>query len=318
MVNSSNRLANLSAGRLLPVSRKGRWSSRRRALRETLIVYALLSPTLLIILGFAFIPLVWSAYYSFTSGGMLGDHEFVGLRNYRRALENPIFLRTLKNTAEYAVLAVPTAIILALTIALLLQSVSRRFQGLFRGAVYFPVIAPAVVAANAWAYIVHRDFGPLNYVLEFIGLPRIDWLGDPHWAIPAIVLMEVWRGFGFYVILFVAALQAIPRELYEAARLDGASSIRQLFSLTIPLLRPILGFACIIATIWNFQLFDAVYVLTKGGPAWATSTVSWYVYRQAFQSDNIGFASTMSVFLLAIILVLSLTQLRFFRSDFEY
>jgi len=130
--------------------------------------------------------------------------------------------------------------------------------------------------------------------------------------------MEIWRGFGFYVIVFFAALQGIPRELYEAARLDGASGLRQVFGITLPLLRPVLAFAFIIATIWNFQLFDAVYVLTRGGPAWATSTVSWYIYQQAFQAGNIGFASTMSVFLFVIILVLSLIQFRFFRSDVEY
>ncbi len=175
-----------------------------------------------------------------------------------------------------------------------------------------------MIAANAWAYIVNRDFGPLNYVLGWVGIRPVDWLGDPRWAIPAIVLMEVWRGFGVYVLIFVAAIQAIPRELYEAARLDGASGLRQATGITVPLLRPVLGFAFIMATIWNFQLFDAVYVLTKGGPAWATATVSWYVYQQAFQSSNVGFASTMSVFLLVIILTLSLIQLRFFRSDVEY
>lgn len=289
----------------------------RRTLRETALVYALLSPALVIILGFSFIPMVWSILYSLSSGGLLGEREYVGLRNYGLALANPIFLRTLKNTVQYAVLAVPTAIAFSLLVALVLSQVPR-FQGLFRGTMYFPVIVPAVVAANVWAYIVNRDFGPLNYVLGWFGVSRIDWLGDPRWGIPAIVLMEVWRGFGFYVILFVAAIQAIPRELYEAARLDGAGGLHQAVGITIPLLRPVLGFAFIMATIWNFQIFDAVYVLTDGGPAWATATVSWYVYQQAFQAGNVGLASTMSVFLLVIIFTLSLVQLRFFRSDVEY
>ena len=131
-------------------------------------------------------------------------------------------------------------------------------------------------------------------------------------------MMEIWRGFGFYVIILVAALQSIPRELYEAARIDGARPLRLLWSITIPLLRPALGFCFIMATIFNFQLFDPIYVLTQGGPAWSTSTVSWYVYQQAFEADNLGFASTMGVVLLLIILVLSLIQLRFFRSDIEY
>lgn len=290
---------------------------RIRRIRDTLFIYALLAPNLLIILAFLVIPMFSSFAYSFTSGGMLGERNFVGLQNYLSAVNNPIFLRTLGNTVQYALLTVPTVIVIALTIALIIFRIPF-WQGLFRGTVYFPLITPVVIAANVWAYIVNRDFGPLNYVLSAFGIPSIDWLGDPRWAIPAIVMLEIWRGFGFYVIVFFAALQAIPRELYESARLDGATGLRLIWSITIPLLRPAIGFAFIVATIWNFQLFDAVFVLTQGGPAWATATVSWYVYQQAFLADRVGFASTMGVVLLVIILTLSLIQLRYFRSEVEY
>jgi len=277
----------------------------------------LLSPSLLIIFGFLVIPMFWSLYYSFTKGGMLGKHTFVGLQNYVKAFQHPIFLQTLRNTTLYAVMTVPTVIVLALIVALIIFQLPR-MQGFFRGTVYFPLITPVVIAANIWAYIVNRDFGPMNHILKLFGVTPIDWLGDPFWAIPAIVMMEIWRGFGFYVIILFAALQSVPRELYEAARIDGARSLWIIWSITIPLLRPALGFCFIMATIFNFQLFDAIYVLTKGGPAWKTSTVSWYVYQQAFQSDNVGFASTMGIVLLLVILALSLIQLRFFRSDVEY
>jgi len=290
---------------------------RWRKLRETLFWYLLLSPSLLIIFGFSIVPMVWSIYYSLTKGGILSKHAFVGLQNYTKAAQHPIFLLTLKNTTLYAVLTIPIVIVLALIVALVIIQLPR-MQGFFRSTVYFPLIIPIVIAANIWAYIVSRDFGPLNLFLGWFGIPRIDWLGDPFWAIPAIVMMEIWRGFGFYVIILIAALQSIPRELYEAARIDGARSLRLLWNITIPLLRPALGFCFIMATIFNFQLFDPIYVLTQGGPAWATSTVSWYVYQQAFEADNLGFASTMGVVLLLIILVLSLIQLRFFRSDIEY
>lgn len=288
-----------------------------RKLRETAFWYLLLSPSLIVIFGFLVIPMFWSLYYSFTKGGMLGKHTFVGFQNYIKAAQHPIFLQTLRNTTLYAVLTVPTVLVLALVVALIIFQLPR-MQGFFRGTVYFPLITPVVIAANIWAYIVNRDFGPLNLILKWFGVTPIDWLGDPTWAIPAIVMMEIWRGFGFYVIILFAALQSVPRELYEAARIDGAQAMRIIWSITIPLLRPALGFCFIMATIFNFQLFDAVYVLTKGGPAWKTSTVSWYVYQQAFQSDNLGFASTMGVVLLVIILVLSLIQMRFFRSDIEY
>ncbi|MEZ4732879.1 MAG: sugar ABC transporter permease [Caldilineaceae bacterium] len=288
-----------------------------RKARETAFWYLLLSPSLLVIFGFLILPMFWSIYYSFTKGGMLGKHPFVGFENYVKAAKHPIFLQTLQNTFQYAVMTVPTVIVLALIVAIIIFQLPKA-QGFFRGTIYFPLITPVVIAANIWAYIVNRDFGPLNHILSFVGVPRVDWLGNPTWAIPAIVMMEIWRGFGFYVIILFAALQSIPKEMYEAARIDGAQFWRIIWSITIPLLRPALGFCFIMATIFNFQLFDAVYVLTKGGPAWKTSTVSWYVYQQAFESDNLGFASTMGVVLLLIIMTLSLIQLRFFRSDIEY
>lgn len=281
------------------------------------MVYALLSPALIIIAMFSFIPLVWDILLSLSSGGMIGTTVFVGLHNYMRALHDPLFILTLRNTVEYAILTVPTVIICGLLVALMISQIPR-FRGFFRGTVYFPVVVPIVISANVWAYIVNRDFGPLNYVLGLIGIPRIDWLGNPTIAIPAIVMEEIWRGFGFYVIVLSAALLAIPHEVDEAARIDGATGLRITWSITIPLLRPALAFCVVMATIWNFQIFDVVYVLTQGGPAGATATVSWYVYEQAFQANNPGIASTMSIFLLVMIVVLSLAQLRYFRSDVEY
>lgn len=289
-----------------------------RKMRESLFWYMLLAPSLLIIFGFSIVPMVWSMYYSLTRGGILtSNRTFVGLQNYITASTHPIFIKTLQNTTLYAVMTIPTVIVMALVVALIILRLPA-FQGFFRSTVYFPLIIPVVIAANIWAYIVNRDFGPLNQFLSWFGIPRIDWLGNPAWSIPAVVSMEIWRGFGFYVIILFAALQSIPKDIYEAARIDGARGLTILWRITLPLLRPALGFCFIMATIFNFQLFDPIYVLTKGGPAWSTSTVSWYVYQTAFESDNVGFASTMGVVLLVVILVLSLIQLRFFRSDIEY
>lgn len=288
-----------------------------RKLRESLFWYLLLAPSLLVIFGFSIVPMVWSMYYSLTRGGILGTHPFVGFQNYVKSATHPIFWKTLQNTTLYAVMTIPTVIVLALIVALIILQLPA-LQGFFRSTVYFPLIIPVVIAANLWAYIVSRDFGPLNQFLGWFGIPRIDWLGDPFWAIPAIVSMEIWRGFGFYVIILFAAMQSIPKDLNEAARIDGARSLQLIWSITLPLLRPALGFCFIMATIFNFQLFDPVYVLTQGGPAWSTSTVSWYVYVNAFDYDNVGFACTMGVLLLLLILVLSLIQLRFFRSDIEF
>jgi ABC-type sugar transport system permease subunit len=308
-----------SSAPTLPQTSSSSAAQRRRwrKVRESAFWYMLLSPSLAVILAFWIIPMFWSIYYSFTRGGMLGKHPFIGVQNYVTAFQHPIFLKTLRNTALYAFLTVPTVIVIAIVVAILIYQLPRA-QGFFRGTVYFPLIMPVVIAANIWAYIVNRDFGPVNAALGWFGVPAIDWLGDPFWAIPAIVNMEIWRGFGFYVIILFAALQSIPKDMYEAARIDGAQFWRIIWNITLPLLRPALGFCFIMATIFNFQLFDAVYVLTKGGPAWSTATVSWYVYQQAFQSDNVGLASTMGVVLLVVILTLSLIQLKFFHTDIEY
>jgi ABC-type sugar transport system permease subunit len=308
-----------SSASTLPQSASATAAQRRRwrKVRESAFWYMLLTPSLLVILGFSVIPMFWSIYYSFSRGGMLGKHPFIGIKNYVDAFHHPIFLLTLKNTALYAVMTVPTVIVFALIVSLIIYQIPIG-QGFFRGTVYFPLIMPIVIAANIWAYIVNRDFGPLNAFLSWFGVPTVDWLGDPAWAIPAIVTMEIWRGFGFYVIILFAAMQSIPKDMYEAAHIDGARFWRIVFNITIPLLRPALGFCFIMATIFNFQLFDAVYVLTHGGPAWSTATVSWYVYQQAFQSDNLGLATTMGVVLLVTILTLSLVQLKFFHTDIEY
>jgi multiple sugar transport system permease protein len=303
----------LSHASTTSVAQRRRW----RKVRESAFWYMLLSPSLLVILGFWVIPMFASIYYSFTRGGMLGKHPFIGLQNYISAFEHPIFLRTLQNTALYAGITVPAVIVIAFIVAIVIYQLPFA-QGFFRGTVYFPLIMPIVIASNIWAYIVNRDFGPLNAFLGWFGVTPIDWLGNPNWAIPAIVMMEIWRGFGFYVIILFAALQSIPKDMYEAAHIDGAKFWRVIWNITLPLLRPALGFCFIMATIFNFQLFDAVYVLTKGGPAWSTATVSWYVYQQAFQSDNLGLASTMGVVLLVVILTLSLVQLKFFHTDIEY
>jgi ABC-type sugar transport system permease subunit len=289
----------------------------RRRVREHLVIYALLSPSLAVIFGFHLLPVFWTLYLSLTASGMLGTPRFVGLDNYLRLVDNPVFLTTLRNTVLYAVAVVPSVIVISLAVALVLHQ-THVLQGFFRGAVFFPLVSPVVIAALAWTYVVHPTVGPLNFLLGQVGVPPVNWLGDPNVAIFSIVLLEIWRGFGFYVVVFFAALQGLPAHVYEAARLDGASGLRLVWEITIPLLRPVLGFAFIMATIWNFQLFDSVFVLTRGGPMYSTSTVSWYVYEQAFSYDRVGVASTMGVILLGMILTLSLVQLRYFRSDIEY
>ena len=294
--------------------------ARRRTLRkvrQSLFWYLLLSPSLLIIFGFSTVPLVWSIYYSLTKGSMLGPKTFVGLDNYVRAATHPIFLRTLRNTFYYAVLTVPTVIVLAVVIAIIIFQIPRG-QGFFRGTFYFPLITPVVIAANIWAYIVNRDFGPLNHILGWFrgaghrlaGHARLRHTGDCDDG-----------DLARFRVLRDRALCRSP--VHPARTVRGRAHRRR------PVLAdhrqhhpaPAASGPGLLLHHGDHLQFPAVRRRVRPDPRGAglsTSTVSWYVYQQAFESDNIGFASTMGVVLLAIILTLSLIQLRFFRSDIEY
>ena len=170
------------------------------------------------------------------------------------------------------------------------------------------------VAALIWLFVVQRDFGALNMTLDLVGIPPKNWIGDTHLVIPSIAMLEVWRGVGFWTLLFLAALLGLPRELYQAATIDGANAFQRFIHLTLPLMRPTFFFAVVMATIWNFQLFDSVSILTDGGPANASVTVVWYIYKAMFQfNDKTGFAAALSFVLLAFILALTAIEIRLLR-----
>lgn len=286
----------------------------RRVLRRNSTAYLFIIPNLLVFIIYMVVPLFWNLYLSFFSGGVLTEAKFVGLENWTGMLQDTLVRRTLTNTTYYTLIVIPTAIGLSLLLAVLLAS-ARRLSGAFKSMLYFPNLAPVVLSALAWVFVVHYDFGILNTLLRLVGLSPQNWLGDANLAIPIIVLLEIWRGIGFYIILFLAAIVSIPQELFEAARIDGARAWAQFRHITLPQLRPVLLFALIMATIWNFQLFDSVAVLTDGGPANRTATVVWYIYKNAFQFNNPGYAAAMSIGLLAIVMVLAFVQLKFLQSE---
>lgn len=232
--------------------------------------------------------------------------------------QNSIFVLSLKNTVTYAVMVIPSVIIISLFIAVLVTDKYIRGKNFFKSAIFFPQLSPMVTCAILWTFMIHPEFGLINHVLNAIGIASPNWLGDPHLALITITLLELWRGIGFYVVTYIAALLAIPDEIYDAAMVDGATGLIRFFRITVPLIRPTLLFTLVMATIWNFQLFNSVYVLTQGSPANATSTVVWYIYTNAFQYERIGSASTMAVILMAIIFILSLIEMKYLRSDYEY
>jgi multiple sugar transport system permease protein len=238
----------------------------------------------------------------------LGNLRFVGLRNYLRLLQTPLFWQALGNTVFFVVVGVPTSIALSLGSALLLNSPLARLKGAFRTALFAPVVTTLVAVAVIWAYLLHTQYGLINYGLGLIGVPRVNWLGDPNWAMPAIALFAIWKNFGYNMVIFLAALQSIPGDLYEAARIDGAGAVQQFRFITLPSLAPTLTLVGILTVAGYFQLFAEPYVMTQGGPAQSTTSVLYFMYEEGFKWWNLGSASAVAFVLFFIMFLITRVQ----------
>ena len=281
---------------------------------ETRAAWTLLAPALGAIALFFAVPVAAGFVLSFTDFDLYAvadpaNARWVGLGNYGRLLVDPLFWKALGTTLFFVVLGGPLALVLALAGALLVNAKVARWRGVFRTIFFAPVVTTLVAAAVVWRYLYHPRFGLFNLILGLFGVPPIDWLGDPRWAMVAITLMSVWRTFGYSLVIFVAGLQAIPESLYEAARLDGASAWRQLTAITLPMLRPTLAFVGVITSVGLFQIFAEPYVMTRGGPLNATVSIALLMYQQGFRWWNMGRASAIAFVLFAIILAASALQL---------
>jgi multiple sugar transport system permease protein len=286
--------------------------------RQTRVAYAFLAPGLLLFAAYRLYPLLEGLRLSFTNA-RLGRplQQWVGLANYTRLLEDTRFHVSLWNTALYTVAS--TLPILAVPLALALALNRGRLKNLLRSVFFFPFTLSVVTVGLAWLWLLDPVVGPFNYYLRALGIPARSWLADPHTAMGAIILTTVWWVTGYYLVIYLAGLQDIPRELYEAAALDGASGPRAFVAITLPLLRPVLLFVVVTHVIGSFQLFGQVFVLTSGGPGDATRTVVQHLYETAFQNFfQFGAASAMAWVLFAVILVFSLVQFRLLRGHTEY
>jgi multiple sugar transport system permease protein len=236
--------------------------------------------------------------------------RFVGLDNYSRLLRTPDFWLALRNTFYFAFVGGPLTIAVSLGAALLLSSKLVRFKGFFRTIYFTPFVTTLVAVAIVWKYLYHTRYGLFNYGLGMIGIGPIDWLGDPHWAMPSIILMAVWKSFGYNMLIFIAGLQAIPEDLYDAAEIDGASAVRRFFSITLPMLAPTLVFVSVITMIGYFQLFAEPYVMTQGGPLRSTTSVVLLMYEEGFRWWRMGNAAAIAFVLFIVILLATLVQFR--------
>ena len=273
--------------------------------------WAFAGPALAVIALFFVSPVLAALALSLTDFDIyaLADRDnlrFVGLGNYAQLLADPLFWKALGNTFYFVLVGVPLSIAASLGAALLLQSRLARFKPFFRTAYFAPVVTTVVAVAVIWRYLFHTRYGLVNWGLASVGIEPVDWLGDPTWAMPTIILFAVWKNFGYNMIIFIAGLQAIPDDLYEAARIDGAGAWAQLRHVTLPLLGPVLLLVGILTMAGYFQLFAEPYVMTQGGPLESTVSVLYLMYEQGFKWWNLGNASAVAFIL--FVLMASITS----------
>jgi multiple sugar transport system permease protein len=274
-----------------------------------------LAPALTLIGLFFFLPVAASLLLSVTDFDIyaLGDSaltRFVGLRNYAELVRNDTFWRAVRNTFYFALVGGPLTVGASLGAALLVNARAVRLRGLFRTVYFTPFVTTLVAIAIVWRYLYHPKYGLLNYLLGAVGISPVDWLGDPRWAMPAIILMAVWKNFGYNMLIFIAGLQSIPEELYEAARIDGAGAWRRFWHVTIPQLAPTFLFVGVVTMIGYFQLFAEPYVMTGGGPLRATTSLVLFMYEEGFRWWRMGVAAAIAFILFGIILLWTMLQLR--------
>ncbi|MDP9190169.1 MAG: sugar ABC transporter permease [Acidobacteriota bacterium] len=285
---------------------------------ETRAAIVLLIPAMTLITVFYLVPVAGAVVLSATDFDIysIGDASatrFIGVGNYRELLGNALFWRALTNTLYYSLVGGPLTILVALAAALLLNAKLARFKPLFRTIYFAPVVTTIVAVAVVFRFLYHSRVGLLNRILDLVGIAPIDWLGDPRWAMPALILFAVWKNFGYAAVIFVAGLQNVPEELYEAARIDGAGPVRQFRHVTLPELGPTFVFVSVITAIGFLQAFAEPYVLTpEGGPLNATLTIVMLMYREGFRWWNMGYAAAVAFVLFALVLLGTLAQ-RFIR-----
>lgn len=278
--------------------------------KNRLHAYGFLLPNLIGLIVFTFVPVIISFGLSFMKWNSATPAQFVGLRNFRTMFSDSGFFASLWNTFYYTLGCVPLTIIIAVLLAVLLNTDIKGLSA-FRAIHFFPHICSVVALSVVWQFLYYADAGPINMALRALGFtdpPR--WTASLVWAMPALIIMNVWRSVGYYMVMFLAGLQTIPKQLYEAANMDGANEWKKFWAITLPMLSPTMFFAVIICIINSFHVFTAVYIMTQGGPGTATSVLVYQIYNQAFVNFNFGYASALSLVLFIIIFAVTLVQFR--------
>lgn len=286
---------------------------------HTAAAWLFLAPALSVIGIFFVIPVLAALLLSFTDFdiyalGNLDYFRFVGFQNYIRIFDTPLFWTALQNTFYFVLVGGPLSVAVSLGTALMLNSKLAKYKSFFRTVYFLPVVTSLIAVAIVWRYLYHPAHGLLNYLLSFFDIAPIDWLGNPHIAMPAIIILAVWKNFGYNMLIFIAGLQNISEDLYEAAHLDGASAWQQFKEITLPMLKPTTVFVVMITVIGYFQLFAEPYVMTQGGPLNSTMSIVLLMYEQGFRWWSIGFAAAIAFVLFIIIMFFTLIQILLQRS----
>lgn len=294
---------------------------RSSAYRRYLLLwgYLFLVPALFLYLLVDLYPLLWAFQLSLQRYSIFAPPEFVGLENYHRMLQDPLFWKSLRNTLIWTTVVVPCIILISLPLAILLDAPWLRFKTFFRTVYFLPVVTSMVAAAFVWRWLFEPTFGVVNFLLGLLGLPRPGWLSDPAWALPAVMVVGVWKQIGQAMVLFLAGLQTIPREYVEAAKIDGASTWQLFRYVTLPLLNPTLVFVSVILVINAFRVFTIPYVMSSGGlqfrapggPLDATRVYVLHIYDLGFRQFDLGYASANAMVLLLMVVLVTLVQMRF-------
>lgn len=284
-------------------------ASRKLKRKNTLIAWSFIAPNFIGFLIFTLVPVVFSLILAFMKWDSFSTPEFVGLQNFTRMLSDDTFWISLKNTFLYTISVVPLTLICSLGLAILLN---QKIKGVkfFRTAFFFPYVTSLVAIAVVWSMLFHPTMGPINQFLRVVIENPPGWLSSSDWALTAIIIVSVWRGMGYYMILYLAGLQGISKELYEAAAMDGANKWKQFSHITVPALRPTTFFVTIMLVINCFKIFDLVQVMTDGGPGRATNVLVYQVYSEAFVKFNFGYASAIAMVLFVIVLVITVIQFK--------
>jgi ABC-type sugar transport system permease subunit len=290
-----------------------------RTSRHPISPYLYLIPSLVFLIAFTYYPILSSVYYSLHEWNLFTrEPYFIGLENYAAMFEDPLFWRVVQNTVVYVAGTIPITMVLALTMAILLNERLGRMRSVYRVAAFYPTMIPMAAAAMLWVWLLNPGIGLINHYLAALGFARIEWLYNMDWALPAIMVTSIWKNFGYFMLIYLAGLQNLPNELYESASLEGATFLQKVRWITLPLLAPTTVFVIVVGIITSFNVFDLVHLMTQGGPGNRTNVLVYYIYQNAFRFWDWGMGSALTVVFVAAILVVILFVMRVLERRAHY